>query len=55
MKIAKKVATALAAAVLSVGLLGSVAGPAAADSSWGKGVVAPWCAARLADSQHPRC
>ena len=39
MKIAKKVAAGLVAAVLSVGLLGSIAGPAAADSSWGKGGV----------------
>ena len=35
MKIVKKVATALTAAVLCLGLLGSA--PAAADSSWGKG------------------
>ena len=42
MKIAKKVATALLAGVLSVGLLGSVAAPAAAgDSSWGKGRAIP--------------
>ena len=41
MKIAKKVATALVAAVLSVGLLGSIAGPAAADTSWGKGAAIP--------------
>jgi len=43
MKIAKKVATALVAAVLSVGLLGSaLASPAAAgDSSWGKGRAIP--------------
>ncbi|HYH33944.1 MAG TPA: hypothetical protein VD814_02200 [Nocardioides sp.] len=41
MKIAKRVATALAAAVLSIGLLGSIASPAAADSSWGKGVAIP--------------
>ena len=42
MKIAKNVATALLAAVLSVGLLGSaLASPAAADSSWGKGHAIP--------------
>jgi hypothetical protein len=41
MKIAKKVATALVAAVMSVGLLGSIAGPAAADTSWGKGAAIP--------------
>ena len=42
MEIAKKVATALVAAVLSVGLLGStLASPAAADSSWGKGRAIP--------------
>ena len=41
MKIAKKVAAALAAGILSVGLLGSIAGPAAADTSWGKGVAIP--------------
>ena len=41
MRIATKVATALVAAVMSVGLLGSVAGPAAADTSWGKGVANP--------------
>ena len=39
MKIVKKVATALTAAVLCLGLLGSA--PAAADSSWGKGVAIP--------------
>ena len=38
MKIAKLVATALTAAVLGLGLLGSA--PAAGDSSWGKGDVA---------------
>jgi hypothetical protein len=37
MKIAKKVATALTAVVLSIGLLGTMAGPAVADTSWGKG------------------
>jgi len=41
MKIAKKEATVLIAAVLSVGHLGSMAGPAAADTSWGKGVATP--------------
>ncbi|WP_432477764.1 hypothetical protein [Nocardioides sp. GXQ0305] len=41
MKIAKKVATALVAAVLSLGLLGSTAGTATADTSWGKGVAIP--------------
>jgi hypothetical protein len=39
MKIAKLVAAALTAAVLCTGLLGSA--PAAADSSWGKGVAIP--------------
>ncbi len=37
MKIARKMATATLAAVLSVGLLGSTVSPAAADTSWGKG------------------
>jgi len=41
MRIAKKVATALAAAVLSVGLLGSISGPAVADGSCGKGIATP--------------
>ena len=39
MKIARKVAVALAATGLSIGLLG-VAAPAQADSSWGCG---GWC------------
>lgn len=41
MKIAKLLATALATGVLSVGLLGSMAAPAVADTSWGKGVAIP--------------